>query len=44
VTICVPTSRMAPERREALLADLTAAGRTLSHDVAWLPAFNAKRQ
>jgi DNA-binding IclR family transcriptional regulator len=44
VTICVPTSRMAPERREALLADLTAAGRRLSHDVAWLPAFNAKRQ
>jgi DNA-binding IclR family transcriptional regulator len=44
ITICVPTSRMSPERRETVLADLTAAGRTLSHDVAWLPAFNAKRQ
>jgi DNA-binding IclR family transcriptional regulator len=44
MTICVPTSRMGPERREALLADLMAAGRALSHDVAWLPAFNAKRQ
>jgi DNA-binding IclR family transcriptional regulator len=44
MTICVPTSRMSPARREPLLADLTAAGRALSHDVAWLPAFNAKRQ
>jgi DNA-binding IclR family transcriptional regulator len=44
MTICVPTSRMAPERREAVLADLIVAGRALSHDVAWLPAFNAKRQ
>jgi IclR family transcriptional regulator, KDG regulon repressor len=44
MTICVPTSRMSPERSEALLADLMAAGRALSRDVAWLPAFNAKRQ
>src|SRR3954468_14384543 len=43
MTICVPTSRMTPGRREALLADLMAAGRALSHDVAWLPAFNARR-
>ena len=42
VTICVPTSRMTPGRREAVLVDLIAAGRALSHDVAWLPAFNAK--
>jgi hypothetical protein len=26
------------------LDDLIAAGRGLSHDVAWLPAFHAKRQ
>jgi DNA-binding IclR family transcriptional regulator len=42
MTICVPTSRMGAERRKTVLADLMAAGRTLSHDVAWLPAFNAK--
>ena len=28
---------------DVLLADLIAAGRALSHDVAWLPAFDAKR-
>jgi IclR family KDG regulon transcriptional repressor len=44
MTMCVPTSRMSADRREAIIADLRAAGRMLSHDVAWLPAFNAKRQ
>jgi IclR family KDG regulon transcriptional repressor len=43
ITICVPTSRMSPERRELLVADLRAAGRQLSADVAWLPAHNARR-
>jgi DNA-binding IclR family transcriptional regulator len=43
MTMCVPTSRMYPGRRDGLLADLIAAGRALSRDVAWLPAFDAKR-
>ena len=43
MTICVPTSRMYPGRRDVLLADLIAAGQALSRDVAWLPAFDAKR-
>jgi DNA-binding IclR family transcriptional regulator len=43
MTMCVPTSRMYPGRRDVLLADLIAAGEALSRDVAWLPAFNAKR-
>jgi DNA-binding IclR family transcriptional regulator len=44
MTICVPTSRMNGERRERIVADLIAAGQVMSRDVAWLPAFNAKRQ
>jgi IclR family transcriptional regulator, KDG regulon repressor len=44
VTVCVPTSRIDPERREHILEDLVAAGRALSLDVAWLPAFAARRQ
>lgn len=43
MTICAPTSRMDDDRRGRILADLIAAGRALSLDVAWLPAFNAKR-
>ena len=43
MTMCVPTSRMYPGRRDGLLADLIAAGEALSRDVAWLPAFDAKR-
>jgi len=43
MTMCVPTSRMYPGRRDGLLADLIAAGEALSRDVAWLPAFSAKR-
>jgi hypothetical protein len=34
---------MDSERRARILTDLTAAGRALSRDIAWLPAFNAKR-
>jgi DNA-binding IclR family transcriptional regulator len=44
MTVCVPTSRMDPDRRQRILADLLAAGASLSRDVAWLPAFSAKRQ
>jgi IclR family KDG regulon transcriptional repressor len=43
MTMCVPTSRMDADRRKRILGDLLAAGGALSHDVAWLPAFNAKR-
>jgi DNA-binding IclR family transcriptional regulator len=43
LTMCVPTSRMSPERRELLVADLREAGSRLSADVAWLPAHNARR-
>jgi DNA-binding IclR family transcriptional regulator len=39
LTICVPTSRMPPGRREAIIADLKAAGERLSDLVRWLPAF-----
>jgi IclR family KDG regulon transcriptional repressor len=44
MTVCVPTSRMDADRRDRILADLMAAGDALSRDVAWLPAFSAKRQ
>jgi DNA-binding IclR family transcriptional regulator len=43
LTICVPTSRIVPGRREAILEDLGAAGRRLSDDVSWLPSFSARR-
>lgn len=39
LTVCVPTSRMTPERRETILADLGSAGARLSELVRWLPAF-----
>jgi DNA-binding IclR family transcriptional regulator len=42
LTVCVPTSRVTPERRERLLADLLSAGRRLSELVAWLPAFDVR--
>jgi DNA-binding IclR family transcriptional regulator len=43
MTICVPTSRLAPERRERIIADLVASGVRLSESVSWLPAWNATR-
>jgi DNA-binding IclR family transcriptional regulator len=43
LTMCVPTSRMTDERRDAIVADLVAAGARLSSEVAWLPAWNATR-
>ena len=42
LTICVPTSRLTPERRGLILADLRDAGARISADVAWLPAFNVR--
>ncbi len=42
LTVCVPSSRMTPDRREHILADLRAAGRRLSDHVAWLPAFTVR--
>lgn len=43
LTICIPTSRVTPARRERVLADLLEAGRQLSTAVAYLPAWNALR-
>ena len=43
MTMCVPTSRAAPDRRGQLVADLQEAGRSLSRDAAWLPNYYAKR-
>jgi DNA-binding IclR family transcriptional regulator len=39
LTMCVPTSRMTPERRETIVRDLLAAGERFSELVRWLPAF-----
>jgi DNA-binding IclR family transcriptional regulator len=43
MTVCVPTSRLTPERREPIVRDLMAAGRRLSDSVSWLSAWNATR-
>jgi len=43
LTTCVPTSRITPERRDAIIADLRLAGERLSQFVAWLPSFAARR-
>jgi DNA-binding IclR family transcriptional regulator len=43
MTMCVPTSRAAADRRRQLVADLQEAGRQLSRDAAWLPNYYAKR-
>jgi IclR family KDG regulon transcriptional repressor len=43
LTTCVPTSRITPERRDAIVADLQAAGERLSQFVGWLPSFAARR-
>jgi DNA-binding IclR family transcriptional regulator len=39
LTVCVPSSRVTPGRRDVLLADLLAAGARFSALVHWLPAF-----
>lgn len=43
LTTCVPVSRITPERRDELVADLAALGRTLSDHVSWLPSFSSWR-
>jgi DNA-binding IclR family transcriptional regulator len=43
MSVCIPTSRFEPERRERIVTDLIVAGRRLSGDVAWLPSWNALR-
>src|SRR5262245_57003338 len=43
MTMCVPLCRIQDARRETLIADLVEAGRALSAEVAWLPAWNAMR-
>lgn len=43
LTTCVPSSRLNPERREALVSDLKAKGRKLSELAGWLPAFGTFR-
>lgn len=43
LTLCVPTSRLNPTRRETLIPSLMEAGQRLSEEVAWLPAWNATR-
>jgi DNA-binding IclR family transcriptional regulator len=43
LTLCIPTSRLSPERRERLIAGLLEAGGRLSAEVSWLPAWNATR-
>jgi DNA-binding IclR family transcriptional regulator len=42
LTVCVPTSRLTPERRERIVADLADAGRRLSELVSWLPAVTVR--
>lgn len=41
LTICVPTSRMKPLRREQILLDFRESGERISEGVAWLAAWNA---
>ena len=41
MTVCVPTGRIDPARREVLLTDLRATAARLEGDVAWLPTRDA---
>lgn len=41
MTVCVPTGRIDPARREVLLTDLRATAARLERDVAWLPTRDA---
>jgi DNA-binding IclR family transcriptional regulator len=43
LTALVPISRISPERRDAIVADLVSLGAQLSDHVAWLPSFGARR-
>ncbi len=42
LTLCVPTSRASPERREAMLAAGGAVAARLSAEVAWMPSYDAR--
>ncbi len=44
MTICIPTSRVSPERLARILPDLRAAAATMSRDVGWLAAYHARRR
>lgn len=43
LTMLVPTTRLGEEREAVIVADLIAAGRTLSEHVGWLPSYTARR-
>jgi DNA-binding IclR family transcriptional regulator len=43
LTTCVPISRITPERRNVLVADLQALGATLSELTGWLPSFSSRQ-
>ncbi len=43
LTTLIPISRITPERREAIVADLVALGARLSGLVHWLPSFSSRR-
>ena len=43
LTTLVPMSRVTPERRELIVADLRTLGAQLSELVDWLPSFSSRR-
>jgi len=43
LTMCVPTSRITPQRRERLIKEMIDAGHRLSAAVPWLAAWNGTR-
>jgi len=43
LTTCIPVSRITPERRELIVADLGGLGTKLSEVVGWLPSFSSQR-
>lgn len=43
LTALVPVSRITPERRALIVADLRTLGRQLSELVGWLPSFSSRR-
>ena len=43
LTTCIPVSRITPERRDRVVADLMRLGAVLSDGVQWLPSFSAHR-
>jgi DNA-binding IclR family transcriptional regulator len=43
LTTLVPLSRVTPERRDAIVTELRAAGRKLSELASWIPAFSYRR-